>query len=291
MAKISAKHHTVPQGILKNFCHSNDKFYYYSKSRPSEGVCSRDVEKKFFRRHYYSIKTSAGVRSDEFEREFLQKLDSQFAAFIRELIQILDSGAAPQWNNETGDFARQFIYYYQKRSPDFYETLNPEATVSQVVSEASVDPALAEIPGRDAFFERFKTDTQYRTDLAEFARVKAQARESPVVMARLCNMSLAIAKAAPRSQFIVGSHPVVRLGAGSDRELGDGVVELWTPISPRYCIGVFGASRDDEHLVIELEQRKVKRLNNAIYRQSRQVGSASERLLKSIVFTKLQDLN
>ena len=291
MAKASANHHTVPQGILRNFCYSKDKFYYYSKERPSEGVCSRDIEKKFFRRHYYSIKTSAGVRSDIFEQEFLQKIDSQFAAFIQELIRNLDLGAFPKWNPDTGDFARQFIYYYQKRSPDFYDTLDPEGTVNHVISEAYRNPNLSMVPGRDDFFQRFEEDAQYRSDLTEFARVNAQSRESPIVMAKLCNMSLVVAKAEPRSQFIVGSHPVVRLGAGLSRELGDGVVELWTPISPRYCLGVFGASRDEEHLVIELDQRRVKRLNNAVYRQSRQVGSASERLLKSIVFTKIQDFN
>ena len=291
MAKRSANHHTVPQGILRNFCYSKDKIFYYSKDRPKEGVCSRDIERKFIRRHYYSIKTSAGERSDEFEREFLQKIDSQFSAFIQEIIRSLELGVDPKWNKGTGDFARKFIYYYQKRSPDFYDTLEPEKTLNNVLSEAREDPKLAKVKGRDEFFKRVEEDRDYRKELADFARVQAQARQSPVVLAKLSNMSLSIAKAPPKSQFIVGSHPVIRLGAGASRELGDGVVELWTPISPRYCLGLFGSSRNEEYVMIELDQRKVRRINNAIYRQSRQVGSASEQLLKSIVFTKSQDFN
>lgn len=291
MKPQSGRHHTVPQAILRNFCYSGSKLFYFSKSRPKEGIASRDISKKFFRWHYYSVTTSVGQRSDQFEREFLQKIDSQFAGFIQEILGILDSGRVPRWDLSTGDFARQFIYYYQKRSPDFYESLEPEKTVNSVLEEAAADPLLADAPGRELFFEKVANSSSFRDELAHFARVQAMARFSPTVVAKLENMSLSIAKAAPRSQFIVGSHPVVRLGAGSNLELGDGVVELWTPISSQYCIGLFGKSRNEEHSIVELTQQKVRRLNNAIYRQSRQVGAASEKLLRSIVFTKYQNFN
>lgn len=289
MAQRSAKHHTVPQAILKNFCYSGAKLFYYSKDRHNEGIASRDVSKKFFRWHYYSVTTSAGERSDQFEREFLQKIDSQFSIFIRELIDILDSGRLPRWPSLTGDFARQFIYYYQKRSPDFYDSLGPGKTVDEVLKEAESDLTLSNIPGRDEFFQRLEKNPNYRGELAQFARVQAMSMQSPLVLAKLEMMSLSIAKAPPKSSFIVGSHPVARLGG--DGELGNGTVELWTPVSSKYCLGLFGANREEEHSIFELTQRKVRRLNNAIFRQSRQVGAASETLLKSIVTTKHQDYN
>ena len=239
MGERSVWHHYIPQGVLKRFCYRPKKIWYYSKKRPEEGVDSRDILKKFRKRHYYSLEDSSGKKTDILEREFLQVLDSRFCEFIEEFINIISNGSTPKIDLSTRQFLQQFVYYYTKRNPDFAAKLG-------IYNE----PENEVIAALDSYESKFgKIDQSARNkyllpdkvrSLTEYARVQSLARQSPVVNKRLDIMSLHFAFAPPNKQFLIGSNPVVRLENKKNASLGDGDVEIWTPISPNILIGFAG---------------------------------------------------
>ena len=111
LTQLSKWHHYVPQGVLSKFCYSGSKFYYFSKNRPAEGVASRDIEKKFRKRHYYSVTIANGKKSDALERNFLQVLDSRFVEFTTSFQDSVNIRKPQKIDSETREFIQQFFYF------------------------------------------------------------------------------------------------------------------------------------------------------------------------------------
>ncbi|WP_299165404.1 DUF4238 domain-containing protein [uncultured Tateyamaria sp.] len=281
MSQLSKWHHYVPEGVLKRFCYAEPKLWYFSKARPSEGICSRDIGKKFRRRHYYSTEDSTGKKSDVLEREFLQVLDSRFADFIDDFHRICSMGVMPKISLETRKFLQQFIYYYTKRNPDFERTLGMSAN-----PRVHVESAIANF---EAAFGTVQTEQKQRmlTDEAiqstyNYARVQSLARESATVNARLEKMSLHFAFSSGKSSFIVGSNPVVRLENKEGAVLGDGNVEIWTPLTPKVMMGFAGPNSPFDEC-IKIPMAEVRKVNLQTIKQSTEVGSHSRQLISSLL--------
>lgn len=275
-------HHYVPQGVLSKFCYSGSKLYYYSKNRCSEGVDSRDIEKKFRKRHYYSVTTPTGQKSDILEREFLQVLDSKFVEFVTQFSVAFSAGKLPVIDVPTRGFLQQFLYYYAKRNPDFERQsgIYPDSPVEEVKKTlSSFEKAFGEIDRLE--FARL-TEPKKADEIFQFARVASLARSSPEVNERLGRMSVHFAIAPNNKQFVIGSNPVVRLENQKNAVLGDGFVELWTPILPRVMLGFAGPNAGfDEFIHIPTEE--VRKVNVQMFKQSTEVGGASRRLIQSLV--------
>ncbi len=283
----SKLHHTVPQALLRNFCYDDDKFWYFSRRREKEGVASRSIQKKFARRHYFSTITKFGTRDDKIERELLQVLDSTMATVVRQIIFDLDKNCLPDLDAKTQQFLRRFLYFHQKRSPDFnlvtLDNLKPEQHVRDSIERYGAhfgplpDEEIVRLLAPDAIH-----------DLYEYARVLNTARESEPIMRIFSNMSIVFAKAAVGSQFIISSNPMLRMGSRTGGILGDGSVELWASISPKYMIGLVGplASARSKSLIVELSQGQVRVTNLHFFKNSTEVASASETLLRSVVTSK-----
>jgi hypothetical protein len=231
MSTRSKSHHYVSQGLLKKFAYSGSKVWYFSKRKPENGVCSRDIEKIFRKRHYYTITTHTGQRSDALERDFLQVLDSRFVVFVDSLTKELRSGHRPRVDGETADFLRQFVYFHAKRNPDFEAALGIIGNAGVHVTEAM-----------ESFERKFgPVSTERRekllqpenvADIYQYARVSAYATSSTEVSERLAKMLIHFAFPPANKQLLIGSRPVVRFENRRGARLGDGHVELWTAIYP-----------------------------------------------------------
>lgn len=279
--KQSKKHHYVPKGLLRHFCYTKQKMYYFDFSKKKAGIVSRDIGKIFLKFHYYSVETPEGKRSDILEREFLQVLDSRIASFVAQFIKAREKNILPAIDFETQDFLRQFIYYHTKRNPDFMASLGfldaPKAHISSAIKEYEQSFG----PVAEAEKRRMLTDKKV-AEIADSTRVRMTARESPLVMERLKGMNVNIAFAPSNKQFVIGSNPVVRFENRRGAELGDGSVELWTPLTPTVALGFSGPSRQNS-IYLNLTDSDVRKLNCELVRQSSEVGSASDRLLRSLL--------
>ena len=76
--------------------------------------------------------------------------------------------------------------------------------------------------------------------------------------------------------------PIYRISNGTADRLGSENVEIWFPISPRYCL-VLHALKNSPNSIITWPQRKVREVNEFIARESLEVGSHSNKLLRSVL--------
>lgn len=243
----------------------------------------RDIENKFRRQHYYSIKNSLGKHDDALERQFFQVLDSKVAEACAFIFSSFEKGEIPNFSKSANLLVRQFIYFQEKRSPDFIAHILRDYEVKQEI-ESAIGKYESQF-GRISLTEKVRlTSDPAMSDMIEFARVINIARQSEPILDVYSSMSLAYAVAPETSEFIIGSHPVLRFENKPNAILGDGFVEKWTPISPKIAIGLIGPFKNHEvPQVIKLSKGNVRLFNEQIYKHSTEVASRSEALLKSIV--------
>jgi hypothetical protein len=281
LSQISKWHHYVPQGVLSKFCYSGSKFYYFSKDRSAEGVASRDIEKKFRKRHYYSFTTVNGQKSDALERNFLQILDSRFVEFTTAFANSISAGKARKVDHDTREFLQKFFYYHSIRNPDFsahfdiYQDPKSEIKAAIEIYEQSfgcLDPTRV-----TELLEPKKIE-----ELVRFARVHSLANPSPMINELLSKMNLHFAIAPAGKQFLIGSNPVVRFANKKGSLLGDGNVELWTAITPSIAMGFAGPNKNHVE-ILNIDHKEVRKFNLELFRQSTEVAGASKALVTSVI--------
>ena len=121
--------------------------------------------------------------------------------------------------------------------------------------------------------------------IAEVLRVNVLRSEpSPFAKAAMKSRGLGIALITkPQRSFLIGSNPVVRIqspGHQGDRIYPGG--ETWLPIASDVAILVKGEA-GREYLIDLNEDRHIRRVNEASFRQSTIVASRSRELLASLV--------
>lgn len=281
LTQLSKWHHYVPQGVLSKFCYSGSKFYYFSKNRPAEGVASRDIEKKFRKRHYYSVTTANGKKSDALERNFLQVLDSRFVEFTTSFEDSVNIRKPQKIDSETREFIQQFFYYYSIRNPDFsahfeiYQDPQSELKAAIKSYEQLFGPV-------DPDKTRELLEPKKVNELVNFARVQSLANPFKQINEVLSKMNLHFAIAPQGKQFLVGSNPVVRLENRKGSLLGDGFVELWSAITPSIAIGFAGPSKNQPE-IISIDRNEVRKINLELFRRSTEIAGANKALVTSVV--------
>jgi hypothetical protein len=248
------------------------------------GVESKDIKNIFYKRHYYTFTTIKGERSDALERDFLQILDGQIAEFIDDMSCILREGKRPVVDQSTVGFLRQFIYFHMKRNPDFEKGWSLEGTPKQLVDSAIEEYQSAfGLATSDKIEELTKPDKideiYHRARVLAYTKINGPATES------LSKMSVHFAFPPRNKQFIIASQPVVRFENRKGATLGDGNVELWTPLTPYLLMGFCGPGSGAPQF-LSLDERHVRKVNQELFRSSSCAASGSHLLLKSIVQQK-----
>lgn len=281
----SANHHVVPQFLLNAFSVDGDKIFYFSKRRVNEGVSLRKTSRKFYRRHYYSTKSSLTEYDDRIERSFFQVLDSRFSQLAKDIVSGLSVGSLTKLTASDALLVKWYMYFQKKRSPDFLDPMIIELAEGTMISEALA--RFESIYGEIEDDEKARLMSEaVQKDILHSVRVEQSVTASPEVWDRLVSMDILFAIAPERSQFIIGSNPVIRFENQPNAYLGDGAVELWMPLSPRVVVGLVGPHDRKGPMAINLRKDQVRKINEQILLNSDEVGSASERLLISLVRSK-----
>ncbi len=280
----TANHHIVPKSLLRAFCTEGQKLFFHSKRRPDEGVGLRDIGKKFLKRHFYSTR-SLGEYDDRIERDFFQVLDSKFASVVRPVILRIVKGSTLEISDEEDIFIKFFIYFQKKRTPEFLNSALSQIDLEDLVSEsiARFEAQYGDIGESER--ERLKLSAM-EGDILHSAKAEQSATVSEAVWPIISTMTLCFGIAAPRTQFVIGTNPVVRYENSDRAFLGDGNVELWLPLSPSVAVGLVGPLSQRFGYVFELNPTKVRKMNEQVFQNSSEVGAQSERLLRSLVSSR-----
>ncbi|TBG89387.1 DUF4238 domain-containing protein [Rhizobium leguminosarum bv. viciae] len=274
------RHHFVPQMLLRRFCDQTGRLWYYNKKAPHIGVASGAPQALFFEKHFYTVEEN-GVRDTSLETYFSQ-LEGQANSVIEKMCSAARAGRQPRLSIPEKKVWDLFLYYQWKRTPD---------SISSKMSYADFEESLAESVTK--FEQRFRplTDEERRRILSETfkkrirenARVKATGDPGTVIQDVLGSMGIAIAVVCkPNKSFVIGSKTVVKLTSPGETRLGEAGVEVWLPIA--HDIAVCAIPQRGRELVMTLaDDRLLRSLNAAIYRESTVIAGRSEALIQSLV--------
>ncbi|MEE9347028.1 MAG: DUF4238 domain-containing protein [Robiginitomaculum sp.] len=286
MDNRAKKHHIVPQVLQKQFAIQGDQQRIWRTKREA---CSRSfqslgrkrIAKTFVINDYYTVLEN-DQRSDLIEREFYAKIDDFLGRILPEIIQILNSGSIPEFSPESLDAIREVTMHMAKRTPDFEE--HDDIALGRELVETTLQDLSDQIPlARRKQLEADLTDDVRLRDKGRDIRVTARIENSQRVNEALSQLVPRWAISETKHSFILASRMVYRIGNGGPNGLSNPKMEMWMPITPKIALVlVRDPGNRIPHRVVDTPDH-IRRINEYAVRNSFEVASHSEALLKSLV--------
>jgi len=277
----SKKHHYVSQGILKQFCYKDEKkIWFFDSSKFKEGVVSRDISKKFLKFHYYSFAKVDGSFDDAPEREFFQHLDDLGAQLAAQLAKMDFSSGQIKLTSDQSKFVKLLIAVQHRRTPSQFSGAcgdrDYRGDVLRYIADYEAEGNI--VSGSD---KAKLLDPKKLHEMSTFARISSYTTLSDNMWKALDKTSVFFMLADAKTQFVVSSNPVIHVRNRENGTLGEGL-EVWMPITPRCAIGL-SDHKYGQNNVLSAPKDFVRRWNIQLFNQSLLVGSASKRLLESLL--------
>lgn len=279
----SKRHHYVPQVLQKYFCSEEGKIWYSNRTSLTEQFSkpeARNTRSAFQQRNFYTVLSSEDESSDEVERKFYGVVDDQLGKTIAEVISFLSRGQAPQFIGQALESFKNLVLSLHRRSIDLTYKLDElkigQSIIENTVADASEDYGLS----RDEVISELRLPDAKQ--LGRDIRVRAQTARPDLELEALATYQVATIVAEGNSSFVLGSRMVYRISNGTSDSLGSKNVELWFPISPKYCLVLHTLDEVDAK-IITCPIRKIREVNEYIVSNCHEIGSHSEKLLLSLL--------
>lgn len=277
------RHHYNPQLLLRRFCDEKGKLYFFDKRFSSRGILRASPRDLFVEKHLYSSINADGSRDARLENQFCE-LESATNLIIRKIIDASCAGKTPRLTSTEKWTWDNFVYKQWTRVPERHaESLE----YFDEAFEKSIDEFERRIrpltPAERASLQEPKVIARIKQN----ARVDSLASPSGLAVQALNSRGLVVVHIAqPKRSFITGSFSVIKLTYPDRSALTDPTVEVWLPISSQTAICSAG-SAGEERLIQSVEDRHIKAINEAIFKQSTVIASHSLKLIQSL--TKSHD--
>lgn len=287
MVKRAKKHHIVPQILQKQFGIREDEQRIWRTKRDEGSKRFQSLERKLIKKtfvinDYYTVLKN-DQRSDLIERSFYGPIDDYLGRLLPQVIQILEVGDIPDFSLEALDSIRQIVMHMAKRTPDFLDDHN-DIEMGRKLVEDTLKYDLGEIPA--------PYRNQLEADLMDTARLKDKGRDIRVTatLKNSTRINKALSEFVPRwaisetkHSYILASRMVYRIGNGGSNGLKNPNMEMWMPITPKIALVLL---RDPEHKIphkVIDTPAHIRRVNEYVVKNSFEVASHSEALLKSLL--------
>lgn len=284
MGKRAKRHHIVPQALQKQFCIQGDqkRIWRAKREEVSKNFQSLDcklIQNTFVVRDYYTVLEN-NQRSDIIERNFYGPIDDYLGRVLPQVIQVLNTGNIPEFSLEALESIREIVLHMAKRTPDFLGEHDDIAMGRKLVEET----LKYEIPvARRRQLEADLEDAARLQDKGRDIRVAATLENSTRIDEALSEFVPRWAVSETKHSYILASRMVYRIGNGGANGLINPNMEMWMPITPKIALVLV---RDPEnkipHRVVETPAR-IRRVNEYAVKNSFEVASDSEALLKSLL--------
>ena len=276
---VGTRHHFVPQLLVRNFVDDDGWVYGFDKERLERSVFRSRPENIFVERHLYSSFDAEGNLIPNGE-ELLQKVEDVAAPIVRKILAAARQGMQPLLSREERGWWDVFFFLQWKRAPDMHRSLTPDHEILAGI-EKSAEELRVKSPELSGEIDALLTPTK-RIQMVKNARIDALLRMGEVVPNVLASRGIAILVVAEkRRSFVLGSHPVVKLGLRQTTDLRDPRSEAWLPIASDVAVGP-GTLHDAER-VFTVRSHGVRQLNMAICQQSSTIAAKSSRLARSLL--------
>jgi Protein of unknown function (DUF4238) len=276
----------VPKGLQRYFNCAPEKIWYAKRDSIQQAFLDvelRNIGSAFRKRDFYSILDENDRLSDDAERNFYGPVDDHLGKLLEETISILESGRAPIFKGETLESFKSLVVALTMRSIDAVLPHNDDDIGKGIIEGTLADSA--RVHGISPDEARKLIVFPSSKHLGRNVRVNAQIAYPGLLLDALTEYRVAVVSTEARTAFILGSKMVYRIANGTKDVLGSENVELWFPMSPRYCL-VLHAIKNDLNGITILPRDKVREVNEFIIRECLEVGSHSESLICSLLRIK-----
>jgi len=286
MVNRAKNHHIVPKVLQKQFAIQDDsKRIWRTKRNEKEIYLSPErkrIEKVFVIRDYNTV-IENGKRSDLIEREFYAKIDDFLGRLLPDVLETLNRGEVPNFSAETLNSIRDITMQMIKRTPDF---LNDNDDI--IRAKKVVQATLQSLPDGIASKERRQLEINLRNnewlrDEGRDIRVRATLEDSQRVKDALSEYVPRWAISETKHSYILSSKMVYRIGNGGPNGLVNPNMEMWMPISPKIALVLLRDPQERVPNVVAFTSEHIRRVNEYAARNSFEIASHSETLLKSLI--------
>ncbi len=273
------RHHFVPQFILRRFVDHNGKLYSFDKRIHEKGVLAQTPEGLFVKKHLYSTIDVAGNREATLETH-LSSVESVASTIIEKIIETARSHQNPKLTHAEKELWNQFFYLQWKRVPESFSRRELVARYDTYLEESLAEFESHRRPLTGAEHAHFR-NPHTRDRLYRNASIMAVAEPGVHVQEARREKGLGVALIEkPNKSFIIGSFPIVRFANGGNAHLASPTVQIWFPIASDVAVTpIF--PRDSERLVI-INDKNIRSINEAIFRQSTLIAGRSQALVASL---------
>ena len=227
----SRKHHFIPMMTLRRFTDARSKLHVFDKRRASRGVFATNPINVFVERDLNSRVDTQGTINVALET-FYSELESGVTPIIEKIVSAAMCGNIPSLNSQEKEQWGSFLYYQHKRAPDIYSRLgldldaSTEEATSLAIRDAEKHWGNAPIHVLERVFSE-----REQARLKQNISVDMRRKENRKITELIASKGIAVG-VIPNDNwsFIVGDHPLARMGATSD--LHQATTELWMPKWP-----------------------------------------------------------
>ena len=279
--KAPVRHHYVPRMLLKRFMDTDDRLWTFNKASPEKGVLPKSIGSVFFEKHRYSVIKADGTKDVSLEHA-LSEIEGDADRFIEKVVATVRAGNTPHITKSDHALWMKFLRVQWLRRPGVVtDHMSPEEFDEFLDEEiAALTPFLHRIPPQALALVK---TPEWRKRLKRNLAAQMVTQPMSDVQNTLSQMGLAIAVLRKSNKsFVIGSHPVIRCAPPGGGKLGTPGVELWLPVARDVAISPLpepGIVR----VLDGIADADLRRLNLAIYAQSREIASSSQSLVASIV--------
>jgi hypothetical protein len=274
------RNHFVPEMVSRRFADDSGRLFFFNKQFPEKGVLATTPKNLFVVGHLYTQLESDGTKDVSVERT-LAALESVADQIIKKIVTAARAGQEPNLTTDEKEIWDQFFFNQWKRVPDSHERSFTYSEFEEFVRtslekfETLVRPLTAE--------EREKmNDPKELARIRQNARARMVAKPGGETVKMLGSKGLLVAIIArPNKSFIIGSRPVVKLNYPGRAHFADPSVEVWFPLAHDVAVTP-GLSQGTEKLAEMNEDRDIRGINEAIFKQSTAIAGRSPALVASL---------
>lgn len=270
------RHHYIPQWLLRNFRDSNGKIYGFVKSSPAGGVFATTPKKLMVEKDLYTLLGESGPDRQAAEKEYSRR-EALTKPVADKIISAARNNAQPRLTLRERLFCHYFHYDTWVRTPDL--AAEKDAALGPFDNDAFLEWYGKEhnLDAHDMAIARdFLHDPDNEKVTDHDSHVMAVAGPpAPGLIEYLAVMGLRIARIAiPRKSFVIGSYALAFAKYRGENH-------FWLPISHNVAVQPYDRA-GTETLVELVDDRDIRAINEATFRESSIIAARSAQLLRSL---------
>lgn len=278
----SKRHHYIPQSFQNRFCRPDGKLWYAQRVDAQKFSLYERTPFGCFWSSNLNTTMVDGKPSDELEREFWGNVDNTMADFVRWVDDSFSMSIPPKLLGQDLRYFGLFFALIARRSPDATELPNADEVGEQY--QTQIKKMMQEM-GHEA--KPKYDDKNWLRQIGRDILARAKAEYPTLVVEALGNYSVRWAIPEKRASFILGSKNVYRAYNGGSGHLEDPRTELFWPLSPKLALVMLQIPDRSFPMVVPARTEMVREWNLSICAGSSAIGSHSEKLMRSLLGSKL----